>query len=89
MNSKYLNAVLTVIALMLALNVWVGIHQSPAASAFDPASQALAVGTADAGTQRVEMINQLKAISDKIDGLKSKLSDGSIKVTVESQPTKD
>lgn len=88
-NSKYLNAVLTVIALLLGLNLWVGAHQSPAAAAIDPASDALAQGTTDAGTQRKAMIDELKALNTKVDAMSKKLTDGSITVKVEGQPEKD
>ncbi len=88
-NSKYLNAVLTVIALLLGLNLWVGAHQSSASAAFDPATDALAQGTTDAGAQRKAMIDELKSLGSKVDAMSKKLTDGSIKVQVEGQPTKD
>lgn len=88
-NSKYLNAVLTMIAVLLGLNLWVGAHQSPASAAFDPATDVLAQGKTDAGAQRNTMIEELKGLSSKVDALSKKLTDGSIKVQVESKPEKD
>ena len=88
-NSNYLNAVLTLIALLLGLNLWVGAHQSPAAAAIDPASNALAQGKTDAGEQRAQMIDQLKTLNTKMDALSTKLGDGSVKVKVEGDPDKD
>ena len=88
-NSKYLNAVLTTIALLLGLNLWVGAHQSPAAAAMDPASSALAQGKTDSGEQRAQMITELKSLNTKIDAMSKKLSDGSIKVKVEGDAKKD
>lgn len=81
--SKYLNSVLTVIALLLALNLWVGAHQSPVAAAMDPSSEALAQGRIDAGQQRAEMIKELRLLGSKVDSMSKKLSDGSIKIKIE------
>lgn len=88
-QSKYLNAVLTVIALLLGLNLWIGAHTAPAASAMDPASEALAQGRVDAGQQRADMIAELKKLSGKVDALSGKLTDGSVKVKVENLDTED
>ncbi len=88
-NSKYLNTVLTVIAVLLGLNLWVGAHQSPAAAAMDPATEALAQGRTDAGAQRKAMIDELKNLGSKVDAMSKKLGDGSVKVTVESLPDND
>lgn len=89
MNSKYLNSVLTVIAVLLALNLWVGVHQSPAAAAIDPSADALAQGRVDAGKQRADMIAELKNLSGKVDAMSKKLTDGSMKVTVENMDKHD
>lgn len=89
LNSKYLNAVLTTIAVLLALNLWVNVHQSPAASLIDPASEAQAQGRVDAGQQRAAMIDELKNLTGKVDALSRKLADGSIKVTVQGEPDND
>lgn len=88
-QAKYLNAVLTVIALLLALNLWVGAHHSPAAAALDPAHEALAQGRTDSGAQRAKMIEQLSVLNDKIDAMSKKLTDGSVKVSVTSMPERD
>ena len=88
-NSKYLNTVLTVIAVLLGLNLWVGAHQSPVAAAFDPAGEALAQGRTDAGKQRADMIAELKTLGGKVDAMSKRLADGSLKVQVTSMPDKD
>lgn len=87
-NTKYLNAVLTVIAVLLALNLWVGVNPSPSASA-NPEGQAIAQGRVDAGQQRADMIKELKGMKSTIEAMSKKLTDGSIKVKVESEPDKD
>lgn len=87
--SRYLNTVLTAIALLLALNLWVGAHQLPAAAALDPATDALAQGRTDSGQQRAAMIAALNQLNTKVDSMSKKLSDGSIKVTVTAMPEQD
>lgn len=89
MNTRYLNSVLTVIALLLALNLWVGVHQSPASAMVDPATPAHAVGRTDAGAQRAAMIDAIKKLDTTVDAMSRKLGDGSVKVTVTSMPDKD
>lgn len=87
-DSKYLNAVLTTIAVLLALNLWVGVHHAPGVSP-NPEGTALAQGRVDAGQQRTEMIAQLKSLSSSVDSLSKKLSDGSVTVKVEGGADKD
>lgn len=87
-NTKYLNAVLTTIALLLALNLWVGVNPSPADS-MNPEGQAIAQGRVDAGQQRAEMITELKGLKSTVESISKKLSDGSITVKVEGEPDKD
>lgn len=89
MNTRYLNTVLTVIALLLALNFWVGAHQSPASAMVDPAAPAHAAGRTDAGQQRAAMIDAIKKLDTTVDAMNKKLSDGSVKVIVTSMPDKD
>lgn len=88
-QSRYLNAVLTVIAVLLGLNLWVGAHQSPAGSALDPSGQAMAIGSTDAGQQRTAMIEALKTLNSKVDAMSSKLTDGTLKVEIKNLPNKD
>ncbi|MGB1125169.1 MAG: hypothetical protein ACPG4Q_08180 [Phycisphaeraceae bacterium] len=87
-NMKYLNAVLTVIAVLLALNLWVGVSPTPS-DRISLESQAMAQGRVDAGQQRAEMIKELKGLKSTVEAMSSKLTDGSIKVKVESMPEHD
>lgn len=87
-NTKYLNTVLTAIALLLALNLWVGVNGSPGDST-NPEGQAIAQGRVDAGQQRSEMIKELKGLKSTVESMSKKLSDGSIKVKVEGDADKD
>ena len=87
-NTKYLNSILTTIAVLLALNLWVGVNTAPGAST-GLENQAVAQGRTDAGQQRSEMIDQLKALKDSVDSMSKKLSDGSITVKVEGDVDND
>ncbi|MEM9348588.1 MAG: hypothetical protein AAGB26_18625 [Planctomycetota bacterium] len=87
-NEKYLNAVLTTIAILLALNLWVGMNYMPGQS-LNPESQAIAQGRVDAGQQRSEMIKELKGLKSTVESMSKKLSDGSIKVKVEGDADND
>lgn len=89
MKSNYLNTVLTVIAVLMALNLWVGVHQSPASAMIDPATPAHAAGRTDAGQQRAEMIAALNKLDTTVNAMSKKLGDGSVKVTVTSLPEHD
>ena len=87
-NMKYLNAVLTVLAVLLALNLWVGVHPGPG-QGMGLENQAHAQGRIDAGQQRAEIIKELKGLKSTVEAMNSKLTDGSIKVKVESLPEQD
>lgn len=87
-NTKYLNAVLTVIAVLLALNLWVGVNPAPSDS-INPEGQAIAQGRVDAGQQRAEMIKELKGVKSTVEAMSKKLSDGSITVKVEGDADHD
>lgn len=92
-TSKYLNAVLTVIAVLMGLNLWADAHQSRSSVSglIDPATPAHAapVNRIDAAQQRTAMIQELKNLAGKADAISKKLGDGSIKVTVEGGVDKD
>jgi len=88
-NNRYLNGVLTAIALLLGMNLWVNMHQSEAAASLDPATEALAQGTVSPAQQRESMIREINALGAKIDAIGAKLSDGSVRVKVDSMPAGD
>ena len=75
---KYLNSVLTILAVLLALQLWTTWNQSPV----DFAQDAQAQGIPDAGAQRKQMIDELKLVNKKVDELKGLLTSGKVVVTV-------
>ncbi|MEM9415530.1 MAG: hypothetical protein AAGA29_08650 [Planctomycetota bacterium] len=92
--SKYLNTVLTLIAVLLGLNLWTGMHTSPAGAALDPATNAHAQGRANPAEERQAIINKLDevvtsvdAISDKVDAMTNRA--GQVRVAIEVMPEAD
>jgi hypothetical protein len=74
--SRYFQVVLTVIAVLLALNLWTAWTASPAGFA----QSAYAQGTVNAAQQRVEMIDQLKKLNATVDRLDRTLTSGNLTV---------
>ena len=74
---RYLNTMLTVLAVLLALHLWTAWMSAPGAS-----SDALAQGIPDAGSQRQQMIDQLKLLNQKTDNIQGLLKSGKIRVVV-------
>lgn len=74
---KYLNAILTILAVVLALNLYVMVFTGPSAL-----PQAHAQGIPDAGAQRLQIIDQLKLTNQKAEHVKGLLESGKVKVTV-------
>lgn len=94
MTSKYLNTVLTVIAVLLGLNLWTTMHTTDAGQALDPATAAHAQGRTDAGQQRTEIIRKLDAVVTAVEGVGDKVDSmttrgGAVRVEVESMPEGD
>lgn len=79
-NLRYLNGILTVLALLLALQLWTTWMASPAPVSV--ASPAYAQGIPDAGAQRLQVIDQLKLLNQKTEELKSLLMSGKVQVKV-------
>lgn len=85
-NTKYLNSILTILAVLLAMNLWVGVKTTPSIGLDN---QAIAQGRVDAGQQRAEMITQLKELKSSVESISNKLSDGSITVSIEGDSGND
>lgn len=78
---KYLNTILTILAIILALNLYVTVFTGPSAL-----PQAHAQGIPDEGAQRVQIIDQLKLLNQKLEQLKGLLESGKVKVVVTNAP---
>ncbi|XAM01085.1 hypothetical protein OT109_06790 [Phycisphaeraceae bacterium D3-23] len=89
--SKYLNSVLTLIAVLLGLNLWTGMHTSPAASALDPATDAHAQGRANPAEERQAIIHKLDEVVSSVDAIAGKVDAmtnraGQVRVAIEVMP---
>lgn len=78
---KYLNVVVTVVAVLMTVQVWTSLSAAPAS--LDFASVARAEGIPDAGAQRQETIDQLKLVNQKLEELTALLRSGEVRVKVE------
>jgi len=77
---RYLNTVLTIIAVLLTLNLYVGVTGGNVSWQ----SEAHAAGLPNAGAQRKEMIEHLSKLNDKVAELKGVLLSGEARVVVVS-----
>ena len=83
---RYLNTVLTVLAILLALNLWTSWQQAPSESFVRPAH---AQGLANAGKQRKQIIDQLKQVNVQLGELQKTLEEGKVRVKVQQPADKD
>ena len=87
-NLTYLNGVLTVLAVLLAMNVWIGLH-SPGPAALAPGQAARAQGIPDSGAQRLEIANQLRLLNTRVNELAEFVRSGELRVQIEAAPRDD
>lgn len=88
-NLRYTNAILTVLAVLLTLNLYAGWSTSPGGRLVSLEGEAVAqeTGIANAGAQRREMIDVLKQLNATVGEMKKTLTDGSARVKVEAGKT--
>jgi hypothetical protein len=85
---RYLNTVLTLIAVLLTVNVWTLWTVTPGGDSLSVATQARAQGLTNPGQQREQMINELKKINANTGDLKAMLKGGSARVRLEAGSSK-
>ncbi len=85
---RYLNTMLTVIAVLLTVNVWTLWTITPGGDALSIASEAQAVGMPNAGAQRKQLIEAVKRVEAQTGELAAMFKNGSARVRLEagSQP---
>ncbi|MBB6430027.1 hypothetical protein [Algisphaera agarilytica] len=86
---RYLNTVLTVIAILLTLNVYIQLTGTPAGAAVSVAQEAHASEkkpVRGVGSSAQAQLDQLKEINENLARLSGKLTDGSVRVKVDSLP---
>ncbi len=81
---RYLNAVLTIIAILLTLQLWTAWNAPADASLprITSEAQASTGGIPNAGAQRKQMIGLLKAMNEKIEEQTELLRSGGVRVRV-------
>ncbi|QDU35204.1 hypothetical protein KS4_32840 [Poriferisphaera corsica] len=77
---RYLNGVLTVIAVLLTLNLWAMWQSTPGGEVMSLASKAEAQGIANSGAQRKMIIDELKILNSKAAGITGLLQSGKVVV---------
>ena len=85
---RYLNTMLTLIAVLLTLNVWTLWTVTPGGNTLSVATEAQAAGMVNAAQQRKEMITALNNINANAAEVKSMLSGGSARVRLEAGSSK-
>ena len=77
---KYLNTILTIIALLLTAVLWTLWSHAP----MSLAGEAQAQGMVDAGTLRLETLNQIKTLTQKVEELTGLFKNGQARVRLEN-----
>ena len=77
----YLNGVLTVLAVLLALQLWVSIGKAPVTESAAVAQ--VGKGIPDVGAQNQEIIDQLKKLNVQLDAINGLLQSGKVRVKLD------
>lgn len=85
---RYLNTVLTVLAILLTLNIYLQLTGSPAGSTVSTANEAHAATDKPrgVGSSAQAQLDELKSINDTLNQLAGRLTDGTMRVKVDSMP---
>lgn len=78
---RYLNTILTVIAVLLTLNLWT---MWAASGSPDGSAPARAEGLANAAAQRQQIVDQVRTQNQKMDQLIALLKSGQMRVRIEA-----
>jgi hypothetical protein len=82
---RYLNTILTVLAVVVTLQLWTVWSTGPHTLA-----EARAQGIPDGGAQREQILDQLKLLNRKVDQFKALLTSGKVRVSIadaQDEPT--
>ena len=85
---RYLNGILTIIAILLTLNLYGAWNTTPGGQMLGGVQEAQAQGIANAGAQRQVMVDLLKKISVQLVDLQKTMTDGSMRARIEAAPAK-
>lgn len=83
-DTRYLNIILTLLTIVMALNLAVSWSRSP-----DMLPQAHAQGIPDEGAQRNQIIEQLKSLNKKTEDIRDLMVSGRLHVTITAPPARE
>lgn len=86
---RYLNTVLTVIAVLLTLNVWTLWSVTPGGESLSVATEARADGMTNAAQQRKQIVDAVKRVESQTAELKAMFKNGTARVRLEAGNTPD
>jgi len=86
---RYLNTVLTLIAVLLTVNIWTLWNTTPAGDVLSVATEAQANGIPNAGQQRKDILDAVKRVNTDTNAIKNLLANGTIKVKIEGNTSQD
>ncbi len=81
---RYLNTILTVIAVLLTVNVWTLWSVTPGGDALSVATEARADGIANAGAQRKQIVDAVNQVKAEVGELKGMFKNGTARVRLEA-----
>ena len=91
-SMRYLNTVLTILAVLLTLNLWTQWTATPGGRLLWTAQEAHAAeparGLPNAAQQRRETVQQLKQLNTEVRSLKQMFASGQARVRLEAAPQK-
>jgi len=90
-QTTYLNTILTVLAILLAANLWMGVQTTQGGALFSSASEAHAAGDGipNAGSQRKAIVDELRKLNGKTDAISNLLTSGKVRVIADIPHDKD
>ncbi len=85
---RYLNTILTVIAVLLTVNVWTMWSITPGGETLSVATEANAQGIANAAQQRKQIVDAVNQVRTEVGEVKAMFKNGTARVRLEagSQP---
>ncbi|MFP4146066.1 MAG: hypothetical protein ACOCTI_08175 [Phycisphaeraceae bacterium] len=86
---KYLNTILTVLAVLLTINLWTTWQMGSARDVASLTQPAEAAGVPNAASQRKKMVDLLKVISTDLNEMQQTLQSGEITVKLQAPAGED
>ena len=81
-QTRYLNVILTVNAVVLSAIAWTQLAGAPLSSSAMAQNPPDQQGIPNAGAQRQRMIQELQGLRESIDGMKKQIDSGKLKVVI-------